>query len=136
MTRTMRDTGNKMMGNMVVRNIVEEESAGPAEKGTIDSGDGATNESPCVLAEVRHSRIGMVEISEHNNPVVREQVRNGVVLDDSGEVGQGNPVPHQGSHYPEPNIGSDNLPELLFLEKRRIWRVMLSLGLERSRAEQ
>jgi hypothetical protein len=121
----MRDTRNKMVGDVVVGNVVEEETASPTEEGSIDGGDSATYERPRVLAEVRHRRVGMVKIGEHHDPVVREQVGYGIVLDDRREVSQINRVPHNSGHDPEPNIGSDNLPEVLFFKERRIWREVL-----------
>ena len=114
-----------MVGDVVVRHVMEEETASPTEEWSVDGGNGATDESPRVLAEVRHRRVGMVKIGEHNDPVVRQQVGNSIILDDRREVCQVNPVPHNSGHDPEPNIGSDDLPELLFLEERRIWRVVL-----------
>ena len=65
-----------MVGNVVVRNVMQEEAARPTEKRSINSRDGTSNKGPCVLAEVRHRRIGVMQVSEHDDPVVREEVRD------------------------------------------------------------
>lgn len=115
--RTVRDTGNQVVGNMVVGDVVQEEATDPAEKRTIDGGDGTTDKGPAVLAEMGHRRIGVVEIGKHHDPVVRKQVRDRVVFDDRGERGQGDPVPDSTGHEGQGDIGDHDLPELLLLEQ-------------------
>jgi hypothetical protein len=66
---------------------VEEETAHPTHKGTVDSGCGATKESPSVFSEVGHRWVGVVKIREHHNPVVGEDIRNEVVLHESCDAG-------------------------------------------------
>jgi len=49
---------------------VEEETADPAEKRSVDGGDGTADEGPLFLAVVRDARVGVVEVCEHDDPVV------------------------------------------------------------------
>lgn len=65
---------------------MEEKAAHPSHKWTINSGSGTTEESPSILAEMRHRRIGMVQEGEHDDPVVGEKVRDEVVLGERGEA--------------------------------------------------
>lgn len=50
--------------------VVEEETTGPAEKRSVDGGDGTADKGPLFLAVVRDARIGVVEVREHDDPVV------------------------------------------------------------------
>lgn len=52
---------------MIVRNIVEEETALPSKERSINGGSGAALEIPLPSAVVRQRRIRMVEISDHND---------------------------------------------------------------------
>ena len=122
---TVRDRGDQMMGDVVVGDVVEEESSSPAQKRPVDGGDGPTNEGPGIFAEMGHGGIGVVEVSQHNDPVVGQQVRDGIVFDDGGEVGHLNPLVDHSSHGDETNIGGDDLPVVLLLEETGAGRVML-----------
>lgn len=57
---TVRNTRNQMVRDMVVRHIVQEEASDPPEEGSVYRRDSPTDERPRVLAEVRHSRVGVM----------------------------------------------------------------------------
>lgn len=57
---------------MIVRDVVEEETPSPAEEGSIYSGYRSTEERPLLASVVRNARVGMVEICQHDDPVVSE----------------------------------------------------------------
>ena len=61
---------NEWGTHMVMRDIVEEETTGPAEKRSVDSGYGTADKGPLFLTVVRDARVGVVEVREHDNPVV------------------------------------------------------------------
>lgn len=52
--------------------VVEEEASSPSEKGPINSGDGTSEERPLLVTVVGDSGIGVMEISQHDDPVVRQ----------------------------------------------------------------
>lgn len=64
------DHGKEVVGDVVVRDVVEEEAADPAEERAVDGTDGATEERPFVLAVVGHGGVGVMEEGQHDNPVV------------------------------------------------------------------
>ena len=57
---------------MVMRDIVEEETTGPAEKRPVDSGAGTADKAPLCLTVVLDARVRVVEVREHNDSVVRQ----------------------------------------------------------------
>lgn len=60
-----------MVSNVVMRHIVEEEASSPSKKGPINSRDGTSEERPLLVTVVCNSGIGVMEISQHDDPVVR-----------------------------------------------------------------
>jgi len=75
----------EMMGNMVVGDVVQEETSHPAHEGAIYSRGGTAEESEGVVAEMGHGRVGVVKVSEHDDPVVGKSIRNEVILEESRE---------------------------------------------------
>lgn len=71
-----------LIGNEITY-VVEEEAAKPTHQGSINGRCRTTQESERVIAEMGHSGVGMVEVGEHDDPVVRESVWDKVVLDES-----------------------------------------------------
>ena len=59
------------MHDVIVRNVMEEETAHPPEEVTIDGGGGTTLVVPLALAVVREHRVGVVKVGDHDEPVVR-----------------------------------------------------------------
>ena len=62
---------------------MQEETAHPTHERAVYGCGSTTEESEGVVAEMRHGWIGMVEVSEHDNPVVCEGIRDKVILDES-----------------------------------------------------
>jgi hypothetical protein len=60
------------VGNMVVADVVEEEATHPSEKRPVNGSSGATEERPLSLAVMGDGGVGVVQESEHNDPVVDE----------------------------------------------------------------
>jgi len=67
-----------MVSNVVVGDVVEEETSYPAEKGAVDGTDCAAEEGPFIFPVVWHCGVSVVEEGEHYNPVIGEQVGNKV----------------------------------------------------------
>ena len=57
---------------MVVRNIVQEEPPNPSQERPVNRGYGASEEGPLPVAKVGNGRVGVVQVREHDNPVVRQ----------------------------------------------------------------
>jgi hypothetical protein len=72
---TERNCGKEMMGDVIVRDVVEEETTNPAQERAIDSGSSSTKESPLLVAVMRYGRIGVLEVREHDDPVVGQLQR-------------------------------------------------------------
>lgn len=58
------------VGNMVVADVVEEEATEISEKRPVNGSSGATEERPLSLAVVGNRGVGVVQESEHDDPVV------------------------------------------------------------------
>jgi hypothetical protein len=55
-----------------MRHVMEEESTHPTEKRSINSRYGATQERPFLISIVRDSWVRMLEIRDHDDPVIGE----------------------------------------------------------------
>jgi hypothetical protein len=55
---------------MVVRNVVQEEASSPSQERSVDGGNCTTEEGPLFATEVGDGWIGVVEVREHDDPVV------------------------------------------------------------------
>lgn len=55
---------------MVMGDVVEEETTRPSQQRPVDGRDSATEERPLPVTEVRNSGIGVMEVGQHDNPVV------------------------------------------------------------------
>ena len=64
---------------------MQEETSHPTYEGAVYSRGGAAEESEGVVAEMGHGRVGVVKVSEHNDPVVGKSIRNEVILEESRE---------------------------------------------------
>jgi hypothetical protein len=60
------------MTNMVMRDVVEEETSSPSQKGPVNGGNGSSEERPLLVAIMGNGGVRMMEIGKHNNPVVRK----------------------------------------------------------------
>lgn len=64
----MVDKAEYGKSDVIVRNIVEEESSNPTEERSIDSRNGSPNIAPLFALIVWNRRVSMVEIREHDDP--------------------------------------------------------------------
>jgi len=60
-----------VVSNVVMRNVVKEEASSPSKKGAIHSGDGTTKERPLLVTVMGDRGIRVMEIRQHDDPVVR-----------------------------------------------------------------
>ena len=107
------------MRNVVVGYVVQEETAHPSQQGAVDSGDGSAEEGPCVLSEVGHGRVGVMEVSEHDDPVISKKVRNEVVLYEGRDRGVVCPESENGNPGKKEGIGEDYWDTVRFFEECR-----------------
>jgi len=104
-TVVKRHGREEMMGNMVMRDlffynlvfkvatsgmtvqthVVQEETSHPTHEGTVYSRSGAAEESEGIVAEMGHGGVGVVKVSEHDDPVVGKCIRNEVILEERRE---------------------------------------------------
>lgn len=63
------DPGEEVMDNMIVCNVVQEETPLPAQEGPVDSAGCAALEGPCSLSVMRKSFVRVMEIGYHNEPM-------------------------------------------------------------------
>jgi hypothetical protein len=61
----MRDRGGQVVGNMVVRHVVQEESAKRSKKGSVNRCDGTAHKCPGIFAEVGHRGVGVVQLRDN-----------------------------------------------------------------------
>jgi len=80
-----RNATEEVMCDVIVRDVVQEESSLPSNEWTIDSRSSTTQESPSVVAEMRHRWIGVVKVGEHDDPMIGPDVRDEVELDERGD---------------------------------------------------
>ena len=62
------------MRNMVMADVVEKESAHPAQEWSVNSGSGTPQERPFSLPVVRDRWVGVVKEGKHNNPVINKLI--------------------------------------------------------------
>jgi len=55
---------------VVVRDVVQEEATGPAQEWSVNGGEGTTEEGPLLAAVVGHGGVRVVQVCEHDDPVV------------------------------------------------------------------
>jgi len=111
------DHGEEVVSDVVVRDVVEEEAADPAEEGTIDGTDGTTEERPFVLAVVRHRGVGVMEEGQHDDPVVGKEVRNEVFAEEVEDTILVGVVGESAGHGRETNVGDDDGETLFGFEE-------------------
>lgn len=85
-----------MVRDVVMRDVVEEEAASPTQERPVYGADGTAEEAPLLVAVVRDGRVRVVEVREHDDPVVGEDVRHEVELEEVGDTDLARPE-HQNS---------------------------------------
>ena len=61
----------KAITYVVMRYIMQEKASSPSQERPVDRRDGTSEERPLPFTKVGDGRVGVVQICEHHNPVVR-----------------------------------------------------------------
>ena len=83
---TERHLGEEVVDDVEVGNTVEEEVAHCAEEVTVDGSSSTAGVRPLLIAVVGQLGVGVVEVGDHDEPVVDAEPWNAVVLDDVCET--------------------------------------------------
>ena len=97
-----------MVNDVEVGDAVEEEVAHPAEKVAVERCGSTTGKRPLFSTVVRKLRIGVVEVGDHDKPVIHTQPRNAVVLHDVGETVLQRCELYSVNHGKYSNVGNDD----------------------------
>jgi len=126
------DGREEMVSNMVMRDVVKEETTSPTQKWPVNSGCSATEEGPLLVAVVSDGWVGVVEVGKHDNPVVGEQVRNEVKFDEVAKANLLGPQVKDGRHNGQADVRSDDsIPFMRFEERRRRFEVVRARRIHR-----
>ena len=69
----MNTVNAKIVGtNMVVGDVVEEESACPSQERPVDGGNSAAEERPLFITVMSDCRVGVMKVGQHYDPMVRQ----------------------------------------------------------------
>ena len=112
--------GEEVMDDMIMRNIVEEESSLPPKEITIDSSSCTALESPLVLPVVGHFGVGVVQVSDHDKPMGDLKPRDTIVLDYFGCTKDGAGVGDAPCHSEDSDVGGYNSITLSWVEDDRV----------------
>lgn len=112
--------GEEVMDDMEVSDIVEEEASLPAENGPVNGSGSATLEVPFLAAVVRHDRVGVMKISDHDEPVGDREPREAVVLDSISSTKAIAGIGNTPDHGSDTDIGHDDCIALGLGEEDRI----------------
>lgn len=97
--------------------VVKEEPTHPAEQRAVNSGSSTAQEGPGILPEVRHRGIRMMEVSEHNDPVICPHVRHEIVFDESRNACVIGPNSKERSPGGKADVGDYNRNTIRFAEQ-------------------
>jgi len=78
----MRNLGVDVVSNVRLADTVHEVRSDRAEKVTVNCAQGSALEVPLACAVVGKTRISVLEVRDHDKPVVGVEVRNDIVLED------------------------------------------------------
>jgi hypothetical protein len=109
-----------MVDDMIMCNTMQEEVAYPTKEVAVDSGCSSAGECPSRTAVMWYGRIGVLEESDHYDPMVQAEPGNTVVSDN---VGNSPPLAasiNQPHHSKNTNIGSMHSISLTFVEENGV----------------
>lgn len=109
-----------MVDDMKMCNTVEEEIAHRAQKVPIDRGSRATRIRPFRVAVMWQHGVGVVEVGDHDEPVVHTEPWDTVVLDDIREAVQAAGVSHGVDHCEDAEVGDDHDVALGFVKDHSV----------------
>ena len=130
----------EVVDDVVVGDIVKEESPLPPEEGTVDGASGATLEAPLALAIMGEALVGVVElnrwgnivkisdiaisnathVSDHNEPVGHAEPRESVILDDLAGTPNSGGISDSPDHGEDAEVGGNDSITLRGVEKDRV----------------
>lgn len=90
---------------MEVSDVVQEEATHPPKARPINSCRGATLEAPLSITVVGQDRVGVVEVSDHDEPVGNTNPRNVIVFANFTEAPDIRTPPHGSDHSHDTSVG-------------------------------
>lgn len=112
--------GEEVVDDVVVGDVVEEETSLPAEEVTVDGSGGTTLEGPFLLAVVGEHGVGVVEVGDHDEPVADAEPGETVVFDDFASSVDGRGVGDTPDHGEDAGVGSEDCVALRRVEDHRV----------------
>lgn len=103
-----RHLREEVMNDVEVRNIMEEEAALPSEERPVDGGSGTTLEVPFLATVVGESRIGVMEVGDHNEPVGDKEPGEAIILDNISSAVESRRVGNTPDHECNTDVGHDD----------------------------
>ena len=129
---TKRHLGEEVMDYMVMRNIVQEEAALPAQERSVNSCSCATLIVPLFHAVMRQIGIGVVQVSNHDEPMRDQQPWDSIVFENGGGGIQRAGVFDAPRHCQETEVGQYYSVSLAFSEEDRVgWFYLASANAHR-----
>lgn len=113
-----RNTGNKVVQNVGLDNVMEDVRANKGEF-TVNSSSGTTSKVPFLMVIVRKSRISVLEVGNENQPVVDPQVGHNVVAKDRSKSPLLDGKVDQTGGSENTEIRNDNVQKVLLVKDRR-----------------
>ena len=103
-----RHLGEEVVDDVEVSDVVEEESSLPTENGSVNGSSSTTLEVPFLSAVVGHDGVGVVEVSNHDEPVRNTEPRETVVFDSISSSEGVARVGDTPDHGGDTNVGHDD----------------------------
>lgn len=103
-----RHLGEEVVNDVEVSDVVEEEAPLPAKDRPINSSGGTALEVPLLSAVVGHDGVGVVEISDHDEPVRNSKPWDAVVLDSVSGTKAVAGVSNAPDHSSDTNVAQNN----------------------------
>lgn len=124
---TERHLGEEVVDHMIVRHVVEEETALPSKNISIDSTSGTTLVGPLLASVVGKHGVGMVEIRDHDEPVGHLKPGQTIVLEDFGATPLAARFQDAEDHDSDADIGHDYRVTLAFGEENGVRCVTVNI---------
>jgi len=104
---------------MVMADVMEVCSSSPAKEGPVNSREGTPHVRPLTVSVHGNSRIGVVKVGKHDDPMVQENVRNEVQLEEGRDTDGLSPHVESTAHEGQSNVGRNDSVALMTLEQGR-----------------
>jgi len=110
----------EVVDDVIVCDVVEEETTLPPKERSVDSARCTTLEAPFTLAVVRKALVGVMKVGDHNEPMGDAEPWEGVVLDDLTSSPDGRSVGDSPNHSENAEVGGNDGVTLRRVEKHRV----------------